>query len=148
LPNLLLAYYSALSPESPDEGELDMSEDLLDSFKKHLASQRIDLRFFYGDWAACQIGSQLQSQAYFLCLTSETVYNKANLPPLCRLLQGCTGRQGSSLVACKRLYFGLDGGEAEFKHELAKWKGQAEEVIWPSRPNAGVDRVVLKVQFT
>jgi protein-histidine N-methyltransferase len=149
LPNLLLAYCAAKNTDVPEDGELELTEDLLDSFQAELAARSIDLRFFYGDWAACDIGPQLQQQAYMVCLTSETVYNKANLPALCRLLHGCSARDSSPLclVAAKRLYFGLDGGEAEFIAEVCKLHGATNELSWPDKPSAGVGRVVLQVHF-
>jgi protein-histidine N-methyltransferase len=149
LPNLLLAYCAAKNTDVPEEGELELTEDLLDSFQADVAARGIDLRFFHGDWSTCDIGPQLRQEAYTICLTSETVYNKANLPALCRLLHGCSTRGPSSLclVAAKRLYFGLDGGEAEFIAEVSKLHGSTKELSWPDRPSAGVGRVVLQVQF-
>ena len=50
------------------------------------------------------------------------------------------------LVAAKKMYFGVGGGVAEFGHAVNKAGGRINVVL--DVPNAGVGRVILRVQKT
>lgn len=85
-------------------------------------------------------------------LTSETVYELDNLEHLTDLLDRCASANGrvqeqqKTLVACKRVYFGVGGGEVAFKHSMAKRSSVSRVVnIWNS--GAGVERTVMEVKW-
>ncbi|GAA5947317.1 hypothetical protein JCM3765_001623 [Sporobolomyces pararoseus] len=172
LPNLLLTYAhhvilaraaAALAPDADEEkpdstipqfkgpGELDVTPEFLESFETLLELEGIDLEFSEGDWSGMseKIGGEFD-----IVLTSETVYSLPSLPSLLSLLE--TAAAGSKegehlcLVACKRIYFGVGGGELEFRRRVEERGGQVESV-WGEGTgkgkSEGVGRTVLKVEW-
>ncbi|POY74375.1 hypothetical protein BMF94_2569 [Rhodotorula taiwanensis] len=156
----------ATDDSSTRPGELEVSPEFLDSFESFLARENIDLRFFEGDWAgmdkAIRAGGD-DDELYDLVLTSETVYSVPSLGPLIDLLEAATtradfsggaggGGTGSScLVACKRIYFGVGGGELEFRRRVEE-RGAQVESVWGEGEgkgkNSGVGRTVLSVRWS
>lgn len=155
----------ATDDSSTRPGELEVSPEFLDSFESFLARENIDLRFFEGDWAgmdkAIRAGGD-DDELYDLVLTSETLYSVPSLGPLIDLLEAATtradfsggggGSKGSScLVACKRIYFGVGGGELEFRRRVEE-RGAQVESVWGEGEgkgkNSGVGRTVLSVRWS
>ena len=142
LPNILLAFGNdQLASISGNECEIDLDDDFITSFTTCLLQNDIELKFFEGDWAS----ADLNNEPYDLILSSEGIYNLASLPHLTRLLKATTRKESTCLVACKRIYFGCDGGEAEFRDEVRKQGGKVDEV--GTKQVKGVDRAVLQVSF-
>lgn len=102
LPNLLLAFVSA-SEDLPETGDFDIDPSLISAFTSFLEISQVELCFSYGDWASWQ------GEKYDLVLTSETIYEASNLPSLVNVLRNASKQDTRTLVACKRLYFGLTG---------------------------------------
>ncbi|BGO89679.1 hypothetical protein NBRC10512_007179 [Rhodotorula toruloides] len=170
LPNILLTFAQHLAapttapdadeepPAEPEAGGLEVTPEFLDSFDAFLEQENIDLRFFDGDWAGMDDAVKKQEEGgYDLVLTSETVYSLSSLEPLLNLLEAATRRPASAdtseslcLVACKRIYFGVGGGELEFRRRVEERGGQVE-TVWGEGEGkgktSGVGRTVLSVKW-
>lgn len=175
-PNILLTYAqhfllpAAKAPDADEDpssdeatrpGELEVSPDFLDSFETFLERENIDLRFFEGDWAGMDVAVRDGADGpYDLVLTSETVYSVPSLEPLIDLLEAATARPPDAareseseprcLVACKRIYFGVGGGELEFRRRVEA-RGARVESVWGEGEgkgkSSGVGRTVLNVAW-
>ncbi|KWU46482.1 hypothetical protein RHOSPDRAFT_31938 [Rhodotorula sp. JG-1b] len=172
-PNLLLTYaqHFLLPTKAPDAdeepadetgrpGELEVSPEFLDSFEAFLERENIDLRFFEGDWSGMDAAVRADPDGpYDLVLTSETVYSVPSLEPLINLLEAASRRRLNRsadeigplcLVACKRIYFGVGGGELEFRRRVEE-RGAKVESVWGQGEgkgkNSGVGRTVLRVDW-
>lgn len=95
------------------------------------------------------ISTLSSAEPYDVVLTSETVYSLPSLPSLLDVLQAACRPLGDSLclVACKRIYFGVGGGELEFRRRVEERRGTAETVWGGEKPNRGVSRTVMKVEW-
>ncbi|GAA6026991.1 hypothetical protein JCM8097_006021 [Rhodosporidiobolus ruineniae] len=148
-------------------GELDVTPELLEAFEALLERENIELRFFEGDWSgmdeAVRAGhrkaeTEEAEKGYDLVLTSETVYSIPSLEPLLDLLEAASERVGAAneedaalcLVACKRIYFGVGGGELEFRRRVEARGGEVE-AVWGEGEgkgkSSGVGRTVMSVRW-
>ncbi|GAA5835289.1 hypothetical protein JCM9279_004497 [Rhodotorula babjevae] len=168
LPNLLLTYAQHLAtparaPEADEEpasdpqpGELDVTPEFLASFEALLERENIELRFSEGDWAGMARAVRVagEGERYDVVLTSETVYAVESLPALLDLLEAATARNDDAgalcLVACKRIYFGVGGGELEFRRRVEE-RGAEVEAVWGAGEgmgkSSGVGRTVMRVRW-
>lgn len=95
----------------------------------------------------------MKEEGFDIVLTSETVYSLPSLPPLLDLLESAAkGKEVDQLclVACKRIYFGVGGGELEFRRRVEERGGKVESVWGQGNGkgrNEGVGRTVLKVEW-
>lgn len=152
LPNLLLAWVrtsrSDASPDAApdDDSDIELTPELITSFRDFLGRHRISLRFFAGGWSTFP----LRSSNFDLILTSETIYSTSSLPPLVDLLQKCPAPGADVFVAAKTVYFGVGGGEVEFRKEVEARGGRLESV-WSTSDGTsrtdGVGRVVLRATW-
>lgn len=149
LPNLILTWYhSSGTGLEQDEGELELSEDVIGAFKNMLADGEISLEFYSGSWEGLKSAGTLSAGIPHIVLTSETIYSMDTLPSLTstllEALQGSSTAEGPPLclVAAKVLYFGVGGGVYAFERELQS-RGARAKTIWNS--GKGVARVVLQV---
>ncbi|GAA5978871.1 hypothetical protein JCM11641_003597 [Rhodosporidiobolus odoratus] len=174
LPNLLLTYAHHLASPSttpdadedpnsqPEPGELEVTPEFLESFESLLERENIELRFFEGDWRGMmetvQASEGSEQRGYDLVLTSETVYSVPSLEPLLNLLEAAChtlsdGEEDDEtlcLVACKRIYFGVGGGELEFRRRVEERGGQVEAVWGEEEGNGksnGVGRTIMSVKW-
>ena len=171
-PNLLLTYaqHFLLPTQAPDAdeepadetgrpGELEVSPEFLDSFEAFLERENVDLRLFEGEWSGMDAAVREDPDGpYDLVLTSETVYSVPSLGPLINLLEAASRHPTGSadetgplcLVACKRIYFGVGGGELEFRRRVEE-RGAKVESVWGQGEgkgkNSGVGRTVLRVDW-
>ncbi|GAA5989398.1 hypothetical protein JCM10908_001294 [Rhodotorula pacifica] len=172
-PNLLLTYAqhfllpATKAPDADEDpadmtddrpGELEVSPEFLESFESFLERENVDLRFFEGDWSGMDVAVREDTEGpYDLVLTSETVYSVPSLGPLINLLEAAAGRRRTNplsnplcLVACKRIYFGVGGGELEFRRRVEE-RGAKVESVWGEGEgkgkNSGVGRTVLRVEW-
>ncbi|KAI5477200.1 calcium-transporting ATPase [Pseudohyphozyma bogoriensis] len=153
LPNILLAYaqHLASSPETGFDlppGDVEVNPEFLDSFESMLKRENIELKFFEGDWSGMKVDVD---DRFDLVLTSETIYSIPSLPPLLNLLNSaCIPETTTCLVACKRIYFGVGGGEHEFRRR-AEEMGAGIETAWGEGVgegrDTGVGRVVMSVKW-
>lgn len=144
--------YSMDADAEAEVNELPLTTEFVDSFFNFLKLHKISLKFSAGSWQTFPP----PSQQYDIVLTSETVYETTSLPPLCRILQEAAtaqssanrssiqGAQQMTLVACKRVYFGVGGGEFAFR-ALAEKMGATVENVWHG--GKGVDRTVMQVRY-
>lgn len=164
LPNLLLTYAQHLAtptsaPDADEEpasseplpGELEVTPEFLESFETLLRNENIELRFFEGDWSGMDATVRGGDRPYDLVLTSETVYSVPSLEPLLDLLEAATAQpDGLCLVACKRIYFGVGGGELEFRRRVED-RGGKVETVWGAGEgkgkSVGVGRTVMRAQW-
>ncbi|SCV66922.1 BQ2448_5568 [Microbotryum intermedium] len=134
-------------------GEIELSPGFLESFTTLLEEHDIELGFYEGAWERFR-SSNIQSSSnkaakveYDLVLASETIYQPASLPSLIDVLQRSKGEQ---LVACKRIYFGVGGGEVEFVNQV-EGRGGKVETVWPGHGSGeqrmGVGRTILSVRW-
>lgn len=135
--------YTIDMEEGPDVDEIELADDFVDSFQQFLDRHNIELRFFAGSWQTFDV-----FEPYDIVLTSETVYDVDNLPHLVKLLKAANTSDsktgGLTLVACKRVYFGVGGGEVAFKSAVDAYGGSAEN-IWTG--GSGVERTVMKTTW-
>lgn len=135
--------YTIDMEEGPDVNEIELSDEFVGSFHEFLERHDIELKFFAGSWQTFSI-----SEPYDLVLTSETVYDVENLPSLVKLLKTASHSDGESstltLVACKRVYFGVGGGEVAFKAAVSDTDGTIEN-IWSG--GQGVERTVMRASW-
>lgn len=130
-------------------GDLELSEELLQDFRQSLQAHRISLDFFWGSWSAVQTPgpqSPIKPGSVDVVLTSETIYQAENIPSLLRLLrQWLKWPQALCLIAAKKVYFGLSGGEFCFTDQAERAGGSIEELAAVSA--AGVDRTILRLHW-
>ncbi|UZJ51827.1 hypothetical protein CBS101457_001147 [Exobasidium rhododendri] len=171
-PNMLLTWFFNSSKDRvlEDNGDVEVTQDVLDEFSLALTALDIRIDLFSGPWHG------LHDAGAFDCtrttcnvvLTSETIYSIESLPVLVETLGvACSGsiiailqkttlaetkgraevttKQDLCLVAAKVLYFGVGGGVNAFQEELAKHKASST-VVW--RSERGVARIILQVHFS
>lgn len=140
--------YTAEQDSETEVNEVPLADELIDSFLHFLEKSNIELMFFSGAWQNFPNPSSAEA-GYDLVLTSETVYELENLEYLTDLLVRAAGpaigrKDQTTLVACKRVYFGVGGGEVAFKHAMER-RGVEVDNIWHS--GSGVERTVMKVRW-
>lgn len=146
--------------EDDDSDSLTLTQTRLARFRELLSRRNIDLRFFAGGWDSFALRGGQDEAKMDIVLTSETVYQIANLPALVDLLRQAShptpssagadaGRSTTALVAAKVLYFGLEGGGVPAFEDAVRASpdgaGWTEEV-W--RSESGVKRWVGRVGWT
>ncbi|GES56979.1 histidine protein methyltransferase 1 [Aspergillus terreus] len=167
LPNLLLTWNyivsqrTSVSAGAPaeteqEEEELDVTPELLERFEKDLAEKGITVEFISGAWSPAfvelvfaGVGSGHRDT---LVMASETIYSPASLSAfsetLLALLRRSTegGGRSRTLVAAKKVYFGVGGGVDEF---LAVFRGLTGDAVRVQErldvKSEGVGRVVLEI---
>lgn len=139
MPNFLLAW--ALHQQAHDqavqealssvEGELEISEPLLESFKSHLVSSSVTLAFISGGWCPEFVdlidyeASRLPRNATTdrtLVLGAETIYSPFALSSFTDTLLSILRKErneqpahpAAAIIAAKRLYFGVGGSLDDF----------------------------------
>lgn len=129
-----------------------MTPEFLESFESLLSHERISLEFSCGDWSGFSetVRSNGREGGFDVVLTSETVYSLPSLPSLLDLLEKASKEDNLCLVACKRIYFGVGGGELEFRKRVEERGGKVDSV-WGQGSgkgrDEGVGRTVLKVEW-
>lgn len=143
MPNLLLAW--ALHQQNHDqliqdaltstEGELEITEQVVDSFKNFLTSSGIIVSFVSGGWSPELVELIYSKSAYLssaggatqtLIMGAETIYSPFALSSftdtllliLRREREAGSSRQATSIIAAKRLYFGVGGSLDDFVDKM------------------------------
>ncbi|KAH8145084.1 uncharacterized protein LAJ45_10864 [Morchella importuna] len=126
LPNLLLAWCMLRAGAAwEDEGDLEVTRDLVDEFVAALEG--------------CGVGVE-----FGLVLGSETIYSLATLGVFTDVLLGAVEEGGRGLVAAKRMYFGVGGGVGEFLEVVEARGGWVARMVREER-EVGVGRCVVEV---
>ncbi|KKY38355.1 putative s-adenosylmethionine-dependent methyltransferase-like protein [Diaporthe ampelina] len=146
MPNLLLAWalhqrhYDQLIQEalSSTEGELEVTEQVTDSFKSFLTSSGINVSFVSGGWspelveliyiksASLSSGTDAGGATQTLVMGAETIYSPFALSSftdtllsiLRREREAGPSRQATAVIAAKRLYFGVGGSLDDFVDKM------------------------------
>ena len=152
IPNLLLSWafctVAAIEGDTwSPESDLDITEDLVESFLLDLGKRDITIDAVSGAWGKgfeALLASTCQPTKRVV-LASETIYSPATLGPFTRvLIDSLKGVQKTkALVAAKRMYFGVGGGIDGFVGEVEKLGGKVTEVA--EETTAGVSRAILAV---
>lgn len=169
LPNVLLAW--ALHQQAQDlalqeafasvEGELEINEHVVTSFKAFLTSSNIILSFVSGGWSSDFVNLVYGDAAtpsngnvdgidhgHTLIMGAETIYSPFALTTFTDTLlamlererRGEAGRQAVAIVAAKRLYFGVGGSLDDF---VDKIRGLGTIVRMVREETEGVRRGVV-----
>lgn len=168
LPNLILTWHIAqsqavtsavesqgVSSANKDE-ELDITPELLDTFKADLTRRGISLDFISGAWSPEFVefvfSSHNARDRQTLVLASETIYSPLSLIAFSETLMALLRRSSTAssktraLVAAKKVYFGVGGGVDEF---LAVLKNVCADELEVQQKvdiqSEGVGRVVLEI---
>ncbi|PYH99510.1 hypothetical protein BO71DRAFT_192566 [Aspergillus ellipticus CBS 707.79] len=162
-PNLLLTWNYIVSRREMPEGltqeeeELDITPELVNSFREDLTRRGITVDFVSGAWSPAFVDLVFASgepgSRAALVLASETIYSPASLSAFSETLVALLrrpveeGARSRALVAAKKVYFGVGGGVDEFLAVLGGVDGgdqlQVEEQL--DVKSEGVGRVVLEV---
>lgn len=146
MPNLLLAWalhqrhYDQLIEDamSSTEGELEITEQVIDAFKSFLTSSGIDVSFISGGWspelveliysnsAPLLSGTDAGDATQTLIMGAETIYSPFALSSftdtllsiLHREREAGSGRRAKAIIAAKRLYFGVGGSLDDFVEKM------------------------------
>jgi protein-histidine N-methyltransferase len=143
-PNMLLAWMAAVGQtEDALEGEVEITQELVNQFLQDLARRQIELQFVSGSWSP-QFVRLLEPTKYDLVLASETIYSLDTVDIFTDTMLNCLNPTGSALIAAKKVYFGVGGGIPEFESELQKRKIPMQWVLEDKR---GVGRGVLRINL-
>jgi hypothetical protein len=152
LPNIILTWAQSTRKGSWDaEGELEIGTELIQGFYASLQSYGIRLSFFSGAWSqefvhlvATTMGSW---PSHLTIIGAETIYSPAALKSfadtLVSLLETMPEGEKSSLVAAKKVYFGVGGSMDDFC-DAVRAKGLVVEQI--REESDGVRRAVVEVK--
>ena len=164
IPNLLLTISSLLPCAQPwsDEGDLQITRDLLTAFDLELKAAKVNISTISGAWGSTFVdlthGFSITSGGsgdLTLILASETIYSPASLRDFTYTVLSLLSQHDSpsckaiALVAAKRMYFGVGGGVNEFMAVLEELGGAGRHV-WDSSQEErgqGVGRCILEVSL-
>jgi protein-histidine N-methyltransferase len=168
VPNLILAWAFQQRNQAPlieeaftADGELELTVELLEAFRKSLVANRITLSLLSGAWSP-EFVDLLYSSAYpagfpgdaaTLLLASETIYSPFALESFSSTLLSILQRErrerlggkARALVAAKRVYFGVGGSLDDF---VDKMRELGTGVKTLSEETHGVHRAVVECQLS
>lgn len=132
------------------EGELDLDDEVIKAFLSDLQSHRVTLSFFSGAWSEEFV--QLVEKgmgpptAKLTIIGAETIYSPAALrsfgETVTSLLGAMPDSERTSLVAAKKIYFGVGGSMQDFC-DMVQSAGLAVEQL--REESDGVRRAVVEV---
>jgi len=153
LPNILLTWAKVTRKESWEaDGELEIDSAVIKEFLTTLADHHVRLSFFSGAWSPDFVrivrGNMTASQSSLTIIGAETIYSPAALKSfaetLMDLLETLPDGEKTSLVAAKRVYFGVGGSMEDFC-DMVRTKGGVIEQI--REESDGVRRVVVEAKM-
>lgn len=172
VPNLLLTWIGTLSedqsqelfPDGSGNPLLDLEVDnadvyltpaLLTAFKSALIATGLTLTLISGSWIPIPTLLELVPSSPDLntfILGSETIYSPASLIAFTEAIVGLMGRvkTGKTIVAAKRVYFGVGGSVDGFREECARRGCIAYEMEFDGLDGSGeggVRRCLVEVQM-
>jgi protein-histidine N-methyltransferase len=139
-----------------EEEELDITPELLQSFRADIAKRGITIEFISGAWspafADLVFSSGDSAKGRALVLASETIYSPASLSAFSETLLALlrrpaqVGGKSRALVAAKKVYFGVGGGVDEFLAVFNTVGGSELDVKERlDIKSEGVGRIVLEI---
>lgn len=151
LPNLILSWAQCEQSSSwEEEGEIEITAELLQAFHNKLASSKVSLHFFSGCWGpefvSYVTSSMPVATTSSIILAAETIYSPAATTFFTDALMEILKAQNSSaLVAAKKVYFGVGGSIEDFCDTVRAKSGTVEQI----REEAdGVRRAIIEVRTT
>ncbi|RPB17734.1 hypothetical protein P167DRAFT_561370 [Morchella conica CCBAS932] len=145
LPNLLLVWCMLRAGAAwEDEGDLEVTRDLVDEFVAALEGCGVGVEFVSGGWGEGMLELLRGGGRFGLVLGSETIYSPATLGVFTDVLLGAVEEGGRGLVAAKRMYFGVGGGVGEFLEVVEARGGWVARMVREER-EVGVGRCVVEV---
>ncbi|OAL47219.1 hypothetical protein IQ07DRAFT_545265 [Pyrenochaeta sp. DS3sAY3a] len=169
LPNLLLTWLSTLSaaqsatlfpssapnplldPSTPD-GDVYLTPALLTAFTSALAATGITLTLISGSWTPIPTLLDLipsTPELNTFILGSETIYSPASLDAFTEAITALMQRvkTGKTIVAAKRVYFGVGGSVDGFREACSARGCVAYEMEFEGLESDGVRRCLVEVQM-
>jgi len=164
IPNLLLTISSLLPGTQPwsDEGDLQITRDLLTAFDLGLKAANVSISTISGAWGSAFVDLTYGintasgcSSDLTLILASETIYSPASLRDFTQTVMSLLSQHDSpsteaiAFIAAKRVYFGVGGGVDEFTAVLEELGGSGR-CVWDSsqeKGGQGVGRCILEVSL-
>ncbi|CAO2658104.1 Nn.00g073640.m01.CDS01 [Neocucurbitaria sp. VM-36] len=170
LPNLILTWCATLDEEQSkelfpeignpllqnieenDNGDLYLTPALLASFKNTLSTTGLTLTLISGSWLPVSTLLSLIPSTPDLntfILGSETIYSPASLTAFTEAMTELMKRvkSGKTIVAAKRVYFGVGGSVDGFREECARRGCVAYEMEFEGLESDGVRRCLVEVQM-
>lgn len=170
LPNLLLTWVSTLSAgdsqtlfsetgnpllEQQENGELYITPEILSAFKRVMNETGITMTFISGSWTPIDALLEMVPSSPDLntfILGSETIYSPASLTAFTDAIVALMGRvkTGKTMVAAKRVYFGVGGSVDGFREACAQRGCVAYEMEFEGLgdgSDGGVRRCLVEVQM-
>lgn len=153
LPNLLLSWGQyAMKGEWEEEGEMDIDDEVKSGFLADMKERDFNLSFCSGAWSPAfvkVVGESMPSTSGPVTIIgAETIYSpfalKSFAETLMSLLESMDGKEKTSLVAAKKVYFGVGGSMEDFC-EMVRGKGASVEQI--REESDGVRRAVVEVKM-
>lgn len=165
LPNFLLVWAlhqreagGPLRDAFLEDGELELTSDVVDGFKRFLAANQITLSFVSGAWSPefvellCRpdTAPSLPETSRTLVIGAETIYSPFALTSFTETLLAIlesertalqNGSSVAAIVAAKRLYFGVGGSLDDF---VDKMRGLGVHVETVREETEGVRRGVVR----
>lgn len=138
--------------EEEGSGDLYITPSLLTSFTSSLAQLGISLTFLSGSWTPTAALLPLIPSSPDLntfILGSETIYSPVSLAAFTEAIVALMSRvkTGKTVVAAKRVYFGVGGSVDGFREECSKRGCVAYEVEFEGLESDGVRRCLVEVQM-
>ncbi|RAR00473.1 s-adenosylmethionine-dependent methyltransferase-like protein [Stemphylium lycopersici] len=141
--------------EEEENADLYITPALVSAFKAFLASTGISLTLVSGSWSPASDLLPLIPSAPDLntfILGSETIYSPASLTAFADAIVALMGRvkMGKTLVAAKRVYFGVGGSVDGFRLECSQRGCVASEIEFEGLgdgSDGGVRRCLVEVQM-
>lgn len=147
------------SAQGWNETELTINKALTQRVLDHLRKLNIEIDFVSGAWGDEFVDVVIPQKSAplantgqgcrTLLLASETIYSPDIVSTFTKTLLAMVlrakeqGQLPKTLIAAKKVYFGVGGGVAEFEEELDEQGGHANTVL--DVQGAGVGRVILEV---
>ena len=154
LPNVLLNWAGFKGYLKDDQGDLELTEQMLVAFQSDHRDTTLD--FLSGPWGPAFsdcIEKVLKAycnpwlQGRPLVLASESIYSPASTSAFTKVLQNLSrlfqdSNRVTILVAAKRIYFGV-GGSIDAFSQILRAKGGDVQLLWED--SKGVGRVIISV---
>ncbi|KAG6114143.1 hypothetical protein E4U14_001528 [Claviceps sp. LM454 group G7] len=148
------ALQEAFSQQEPGEGELELTPEVLDSFRMYLSEHAIHLFFLSGGWSPEFVHLLYSLPSYplqvetaaciSLLLGAETIYSPFALQAFVDMVVAVLEREAgdtSAWVAAKKLYFGVGGSLDDFVTQVMS-RGVSVESV--REETEGVRRGVVR----
>lgn len=153
LPNLLLSWAKVQQRGLWEpEGELEIDSKLIEEFLTSLKSVHIEISFFSGAWSPefvqLVVDTMNGTSGQLTIVAAETIYSPAALKSfgetLMSLLESMPDKEKTSLVAAKKVYFGVGGSMEDFCELVINLGGSFEQI---REESDGVRRAVIEVKI-